>query len=98
MLVEPAAIVTAEQRGLHRLYVALPRAVTSLTVCMPSHCRIIWPSGRHRRRFRPAPQSAGALQQYDYFQVHVIARGIPIYSSYNMHANMYPSGNTYFHF
>ncbi len=32
VLVEPAAIVAAEQRGLHRLYVALTRAVTSLTV------------------------------------------------------------------
>lgn len=43
------------------------------------------------------PQSAGAIQQYDYFQVHVIANGIPIYASYNMHANMYPSGSIYFH-
>ena len=32
VLVEPAAIVAAEQRGLHRLYVALTRAVTSLAV------------------------------------------------------------------
>ncbi len=32
VLVEPAAIVAAEARGLHRLYVALTRAVTSLTV------------------------------------------------------------------
>ena len=32
VLVEPAAIVAAEDRGLHRLYVALTRAVTSLTV------------------------------------------------------------------
>ncbi|MBA3278012.1 MAG: ATP-binding domain-containing protein, partial [Geodermatophilaceae bacterium] len=32
VLVEPAAIVLAEGRGLHRLYVALTRAVTSLTV------------------------------------------------------------------
>ncbi|MDQ4037282.1 MAG: ATP-binding domain-containing protein [Actinomycetota bacterium] len=32
VLVEPAAIVAAEQRGLHRLYVAMTRAVTSLTV------------------------------------------------------------------
>ncbi|MDQ3454483.1 MAG: ATP-binding domain-containing protein [Actinomycetota bacterium] len=32
VLVEPAAIVAAEERGLHRLYVALTRAVTSLTV------------------------------------------------------------------
>ncbi len=32
VLVEPSAIVAAEERGLHRLYVALTRAVTSLTV------------------------------------------------------------------
>ncbi len=32
VLVEPTAIVVAEARGLHRLYVALTRAVTSLTV------------------------------------------------------------------
>ncbi|MDI1461875.1 AAA family ATPase [Catellatospora sp. KI3] len=32
IVVEPAAIVAAEPRGLHRLYVALTRAVTSLTV------------------------------------------------------------------
>jgi superfamily I DNA/RNA helicase len=32
VVVEPAEIVEAEQRGLHRLYVALTRAVTSLTV------------------------------------------------------------------
>ena len=32
VLVEPAAIVAADERGLHRLYVALTRAVTSLTV------------------------------------------------------------------
>jgi len=32
VLVEPAAIVAAEQRGLHRLYVAMTRAVTSLTM------------------------------------------------------------------
>jgi superfamily I DNA/RNA helicase len=29
---EPAEIVSAEQRGLHRLYVVLTRAVSSLTV------------------------------------------------------------------
>ncbi len=29
---EPAAIVAAEQRGLHRLYVVLTRAVSKLTV------------------------------------------------------------------
>jgi DNA helicase IV len=32
VVVEPAEIVEAEERGLHRLYVALTRAVTSLTV------------------------------------------------------------------
>ena len=32
VVVEPAAIVEAEPRGLHRLYVVLTRAVTSLTV------------------------------------------------------------------
>ncbi|WP_170318795.1 HelD family protein [Allorhizocola rhizosphaerae] len=32
LVVEPADIVEAEERGLHRLYVALTRAVTSLTV------------------------------------------------------------------
>jgi len=32
VLVEPTAIVAAEERGLQRLYVALTRAVTSLTV------------------------------------------------------------------
>jgi len=32
VLVEPAAIVAAEERGLHRFYVALTRAVTSLAV------------------------------------------------------------------
>jgi DNA helicase IV len=32
IVVEPAAIVEAEPRGLHRLYVVLTRAVTSLTV------------------------------------------------------------------
>jgi DNA helicase IV len=31
-VVEPAAIVAAEPRGLHRLYVVLTRAVTRLTV------------------------------------------------------------------
>jgi len=30
--VEPAAIVAAEARGLHRLYVVLTRAVSRLTV------------------------------------------------------------------
>jgi len=41
VLVEPAAIVAAEARGLQRLYVALTRAVTSLTVVharpLPQH-------------------------------------------------------------
>ncbi|MDQ3578861.1 MAG: ATP-binding domain-containing protein, partial [Actinomycetota bacterium] len=32
VLIEPAAIVAAEERGLHRLYVAMTRAVTSLTM------------------------------------------------------------------
>jgi DNA helicase IV len=32
VVVEPAAIVAAEPRGLHRLYVALTRAVSSLVV------------------------------------------------------------------
>ncbi|WP_432902403.1 HelD family protein [Micromonospora matsumotoense] len=32
VVVEPAAIVAAEQRGLHRLYVALTRAVSGLSV------------------------------------------------------------------
>lgn len=32
VLVEPAALVAAEARGLHRLYIALTRAVTSLTI------------------------------------------------------------------
>jgi DNA helicase IV len=32
VVVEPAAIVAAEPRGLRRLYVVLTRAVTSLTV------------------------------------------------------------------
>jgi DNA helicase IV len=32
IVVEPAEIVAAEPRGLHRLYVVLTRAVTSLTV------------------------------------------------------------------
>ncbi|MCW2584476.1 MAG: uncharacterized protein JWQ53_3266, partial [Klenkia sp.] len=32
VVVEPAAVVAAEPRGLHRLYVALTRAVTSLVV------------------------------------------------------------------
>jgi DNA helicase IV len=32
IVVEPAAIVAAEERGLHRLYVVLTRAVTTLTV------------------------------------------------------------------
>ncbi len=32
VVVEPAAIVAAEPRGLHRLYVVLTRAVSRLTV------------------------------------------------------------------
>jgi DNA helicase IV len=32
VVVEPAAIVAAEPRGLHRLYVVLTRAVSSLVV------------------------------------------------------------------
>src|SRR5690606_34475535 len=32
VVIEPAEIVAAEQRGLHRLYVALTRAVSALTV------------------------------------------------------------------
>ncbi|WP_179203497.1 ATP-binding domain-containing protein, partial [Streptomyces griseiscabiei] len=32
VVVEPAAIVAAEERGLHRLYVALTRAVSRLDV------------------------------------------------------------------
>jgi hypothetical protein len=32
VVVDPAAIVAAEQRGLHRLYVVLTRAVSSLVV------------------------------------------------------------------
>lgn len=44
------------------------------------------------------PRTGGLIEQWDYFQVHVIASGIPIYRSYDMHANVYPSGNIYFHF
>ena len=32
MVVDPAAIVAAEPRGLHRLYVVLTRAVSALVV------------------------------------------------------------------
>ncbi len=32
VVVEPAAIVAAEPRGLHRLYVVLTRAVSRLTI------------------------------------------------------------------
>ncbi len=37
VVVEPAAIVAAEPRGLHRLYVALTRAVSSLVVVHRDH-------------------------------------------------------------
>jgi len=56
VLVEPAAIVAAEGRGLQRLYVALTRAVTSLTVVhaqqLPSQLAL-------RGIARPTPPSTG---------------------------------------
>lgn len=38
------------------------------------------------------------VQNWDYFRVHVVWRGIPLYQSHHMHANVYPSGNVYFKF
>ena len=42
-------------------------------------------------------RSTGASKQWDYFQAHLIYKGVPIYGSYDMHVNFYPSGNGYFH-
>ncbi|CAN5602815.1 hypothetical protein BH10ACT10_BH10ACT10_29240 [soil metagenome] len=37
------------------------------------------------------------ISEWDYYQVHVIYKGIPIYASHNMHVNAYPSGAIYGH-
>lgn len=37
-------------------------------------------------------------QNWDYFQVHVIYKGIPIYYSHDMHANVFPNGGATFHY
>lgn len=41
--------------------------------------------------------SGNPISEWDYYQVHVIYKGIPIYASHNMHVNAYPSGALYFH-
>ncbi len=55
IVVEPAAIVAAEQRGLHRLYVVLTRAVSRLAVvharALPPPLPATWPP--------PVPGAAG---------------------------------------
>jgi len=40
--------------------------------------------------------SRPAISQWDYFQVHVIWKGIPIYKSHKMHTNAYDSGKITF--
>jgi hypothetical protein len=35
-------------------------------------------------------------QNWDYYRVHVVWKGIPLYQSHDMHTNVYPSGNLYF--
>ena len=46
------------------------------------------------------PDLSGAsghpISEWDYYQVHVVAKGIPIYASHNQHVNIYPSGNIFF--
>jgi hypothetical protein len=42
-------------------------------------------------------RSTDHAAMWDYYQVHVIFKGIPIYASHNMHVNAYPSGSLYFH-
>jgi hypothetical protein len=37
--------------------------------------------------------SSAKLQEWDYFQVHVIVKGFPIYFSHNIHATMTKSGS-----
>ena len=37
-----------------------------------------------------------AISLWDYFQVHVVAQGIPLYVSHNMHANAYDGGTITF--
>ena len=47
---------------------------------------------------RPRPDlGANVIAEYDYFQVHVVAKGVPIYDSKSSWANLYPSGAAYFH-
>ena len=43
IVVEPGRIAAAEARGLHRLYVALTRAVSNSPSCTPSHSRPLRP-------------------------------------------------------
>lgn len=33
------------------------------------------------------------ISEWDRFKVHVVAKGVPFYRSFNMHVNAYPSGN-----
>lgn len=40
--------------------------------------------------------SRPAISQWDYYQVHVVAKGIPIYASHHMHSNAYDSGTITF--
>lgn len=40
--------------------------------------------------------SRPAISQWDYYQVHVVAKGIPIYASHHMHSNAYDSGSITF--
>ena len=63
VVVEPAAIVAAEPRGLHRLYVVLTRAVSGCRCCTPRRCPARWPSHRRPdpdRRPPTVPASAAA--------------------------------------
>jgi hypothetical protein len=47
---------------------------------------------------RPRPDlGANVIAEYDYFQVHVVAKGVPIYDSKSSWANLHPSGAAYFH-
>ena len=47
-------------------------------------------------RLRP-DLGANVIAEYDNFQVHVVARGIPIFDSKSMWVNLYPSGALYAH-
>jgi hypothetical protein len=41
--------------------------------------------------------SGRPISEYDTFRVYAVYKGVPFYRTHQMHANIYPSGNLYFH-